>query len=275
MSKVAGERYVYKFIDIEAICQFNPELTNFTSSESRGNTNKANISTPLFKSRSSKLVKLASSHRYQPYKSIYSAGSTNPLPPQPVVPATTTTTTTTTVVHHPITINQLNYEINNTNNFLLNDPTGLSVTTTTNYDQKESTNNDCNGYSNATNSAYYQTVFDSPRSAAVVAANLLSDMSTSTPAYYKYQTPVNNFIIINRLIQVIININYFRLLTIIITVITVIRRISMRITTASRLRILARTIRPITRRASTRHHQRRLLEVNQVRIRPIHTRIKQ
>lgn len=208
MSKVAGERYVYKFIDIEAICQFNPELTNFTSSESRGNNNKASISTPLFKSRSSKLVKLASSHRYQPYKSIYSAGSTNPLPPPPVVPATTTTTTTTTVVHHPITINQLNYEINNTNNFLLNDPTGLSVTTSTNYDPiatngKESTNNDCNGYSSATNStsAYYQTVFDSPRSssvAAAVAANLLSDMSTSTPAYYKYQTPVINQIIINR-----------------------------------------------------------------------------
>lgn len=173
MSKVAGERYVYKFIDTEAICQFNPELV----SVAREHNCKANIN--LAKSRPSK------SSRYQPYVQKYTTNSTPP---------------STTVVHHPITINQLSYEINSTNNFILNEAAmaaGLSVSTsyvshpaTSAAKSADVSSTSSVGSSLAStsipNSSYYQP--DSPKSSPA------NTIATSTPNcvnnYYKYQTPV-------------------------------------------------------------------------------------
>lgn len=183
MSKVSGERYVYKFIDTEAVCQFNSDLVNASEQESVKRTSGHNNLTP-FKSRPVKSSKL-SSHRFQPYTHRHSANSTTPTT------AGTTTTTTTTVVHHPITINQLSYEINSTNNFILNESAGLSLSTSypsqTSMVKSADMSSNSSGYtSSATSSSYYQS--DSPKLISTTEVN--NNLATSTPNYYKYQTPV-------------------------------------------------------------------------------------
>lgn len=103
MQKVSGERYVYKFINHNDLYQMYPELSELNKLQ---NDSKKSKIQKLVVNKPSKLSKIkcvnnsgkTSSQRYQPY-------------------SRTNNQTT-----QPITINNLNYEINNTNNYIINNP---------------------------------------------------------------------------------------------------------------------------------------------------------
>lgn len=199
MSKVAGERYVYKFIDTQAICQFNPELLSATASNNGHPVTKSH----RIKSTTTTTTTSSKSHRHHPYNNHNTNNMSHHKTPHHHKIATTT------VVHHPIMINQMNYEINSTSNIIINEA-GLSMTSSLNYPKSvvetpsvigggvganmassSSSSSSSSSYTPA-NSSYYQTVpaMDSPKH------HINTDLSTSTPLctvnnYYKYQTPVN------------------------------------------------------------------------------------
>lgn len=196
MSKVAGERYVYKFIDTEAICQFNPELisisgvetsavtttTTMVTSSSAAAAVAARATNPTVLSTLSVTPSLkisrkqqSSKHRYQPYVHKYSSQSASPpLVVATPCTATTTTTTMTTVVHHPISIGSRQNQLNNSNNYDLVNATNSSSTNNNNYLLSEP-----NGLSISTNYAVSSTLPVVVNAKSCQSVNKSIDMSSS------------------------------------------------------------------------------------------------
>lgn len=163
MQKVSGERYVYKFINFQELC-----TNNFSSYLINENDDKILKKNTEFKKSKLKTVngrQVSGNTRYSPYsKNQYN------LP--------------------PITINNLNYEIKNSNNYILANPSLCENNIYTNslYNCKLNYPLAANDLTDKLSSSYvnseavsYESCPKSPQTPKASSHNI-----TSTPNYYNY-----------------------------------------------------------------------------------------
>ncbi|CAF0726797.1 unnamed protein product [Brachionus calyciflorus] len=184
MQKVSGERYVYKFVNIHDLCLMNnPCLEIKESQENKVEKKTLDIKKSKLKSVNGKSS--SSTTRFTPY-----SRQVNPNVAQ-------------------ITINNLNYEIKNSHNYILSNPTLVEnqnlynqslYNCKLNYPMDKSENDSTKNSSGYLSDSYtYPYPFvcptspESPKQSSCINSN----QTTSTPNYYNYyrqaQYPMYNY----------------------------------------------------------------------------------